>query len=263
MPDIIRKSDLAFRRKAAPIAVAVLALVGVAAVVFYLYARSQVERRNDLVCAMNMKEIGFALITHHDLTTRFPARDHIRKGAPPGLSWRVAICQYLEEGEDDELDYDHLCWSFRHDEPWDSAANLKLANQRPAELVCPSLARSSRRRTTYFAVAGPDTCWPEGEGIRISDSADGTSHTGMVAESHDLDAVWSQPRDRSLDVMRASGDKQREGLSSAHPGSRVHIAMADGAVRTVSANIDTEVVQQLFNRHDGVPDSVAMNSWDQ
>ena len=75
----------------------------------------------------NLQMIGLAFHNHHDLYSKFP-----KAGGPAeatdtnkdGLSWRVQLLPYLDEGE--------LYREFHLDEPWDSDHNRTLIERMPA-----------------------------------------------------------------------------------------------------------------------------------
>jgi hypothetical protein len=222
----------------------------------------QAARRSE--CMNNLKQIGLALYNYHDIHGSLPARTNAKEDGS-GLSWRVAILPYIEQQA--------LFKSFRQDEDWNSSANLPLAKQRPYVYRCPSDKTSGPTQTNYYAIGGDDTCWPDNRKITFSSVTDGTSNTLLVVESHDVGAVWSEPRDLEANKLAPTQSGQsRQWISSRHqrdegpvyidealgfrqkgPVTCGNVALADGSVRYLAPNVDPKIVRQLVNRRDGQP----------
>src|SRR4051794_27214810 len=60
----------------------------------------------------NLKQIGLAFHNSHDTMGYFPGGVYDASGKKVGLSWRVAILPFIEQGP--------LYMQFKLDEPWDS-----------------------------------------------------------------------------------------------------------------------------------------------
>jgi len=101
-------------------------------------------------------------------------------------------------------------------------------------------------KTTYLTVRGKDTIFPGKDGIGIAEITDGTSNTILLVEAGDAKAVeWTKPEDFTYDPRNP-----KNGLFGAYPGG-TNVALADGSVRFISDAIDPQILDRLFNRHDG------------
>ena len=107
--------------------------------------RSAVDRAK---CRNNLKQLGLSLDNYHDMNDLFPPT----AGETPQLSWRVALLPLLDNPPP---------FKYVHDEPWNSAANSRLARERIANYVCPAVDRprddEGRYFTAYVAPTGRDT----------------------------------------------------------------------------------------------------------
>jgi hypothetical protein len=209
----------------------------------------QAARRS--VCTNNLKQIGLALHTYHDTHKTLPDRITLAADGSPGLSWRLSILPFLEQGP--------LYKQFRLDQPWDSPHNRQFANARPQLYACPSARRRLKSESDYYAIGGPDSGLPDGGAVTLEAiaGADGTSNTVMVVESHTFNATWSEPRD--LDPAKTSWKINQPHAPSSGHNSGASVLFGDASVRFLSADIDPQVVKQLANRRDGLP----AKDWDE
>jgi prepilin-type processing-associated H-X9-DG protein len=131
----------------------------------------------------NLRSIGTAIHSYHDVNHKLPSAIRDRNGKPL-LSWRVAILPYIEG--------DNMLPEFHVSEPWDSPHNLTLLDQMPAIYRSPREKKSSGTTMTYYRfVTGPGTAF-EREGITIDDIKDGLSNTIFVLEAGDA-VPWTKP----------------------------------------------------------------------
>lgn len=139
-------------------------------------------------------------------------------------SWRVLILPYLG--------HTGLYRRYRFNEPWDGPTNSLLLDQMPDEYRCPSLysGRSSATKTSYLAVVGQYTMWPNDAARKLHEVTDGADDTLMVVESYSREVNWMQPRDINFSdavSLFASGTESRVHLSAPHPGG-FNMLYADG-----------------------------------
>jgi hypothetical protein len=191
-------------------------------------------------CRNNLKQIGLALHNYHDVNKSFPPPATYDAQGRPLLSWRVLILPFLgEQG---------LYQQFRLDEPWDSPNNLPLASQMPEVFRCPSDPSLGPNTTSYVAITGAGTMFPPGRSVSVRDITDGTGNTVMVGELGGGSIVWTQPQDVVFNSsFVGSGD-----FSSYHPVGW-NALFADGTVRFVSDNVDTNTCRAMMTIQGGEP----------
>ena len=188
-------------------------------------------------CKNFLKQIAMALRDYHDANGCFPPAYIAGKNGKPLHSWRVLILPYLERTD--------LYKAYNFTEPWDGPRNHKLLASCPRLYQCPSdpsACASGSTQTSYFAVVGPKAAWP-GEKSRKLGTVDfpgGPSNTIMVVEVANSGIPWMEPRDLSLDVLRATGAKPPALAVSSNHGHNedffftydqhcgANVAMADG-----------------------------------
>jgi hypothetical protein len=191
------------------------------------------ESRNQL------RQIGLALWSYHDVHKQFPAAASYDKGGKPLLSWRVHLLPFLDQ--------EALYKEFRLDEPWDSDHNKKLIARMPA------VYRSSEDpkviaagKTSYLAPLGEATMFPGKEGVRVRDVTDGTSNTIFIVDADDAHAVeWTKPEDLPIDSKAP-----RKGLSKRHDETYLTL-FVDGSVHGLPAKIKDTMLYALFTRAGG------------
>ena len=196
-------------------------------------------------CRNNMKQIGLALYNYHDQFEMFPAAT----AGDPLVSWRVRILAYLDQA--------HLYNAYRFEQPWDSNENLDHARTTIPVFVCPSNKLQPReadqlKATAYAMLIGPRAFGRLDGEVRLKDVTDETTTTIAVIEACGRNIVWSEPRD--VDIVEfpprvnAPGRKRGESDgwgSSRHVLKGTHALMADGSVKTINQNIDSEVLRRL------------------
>jgi len=149
------------------------------------------------------------------------------------LSWRVTILPYIDETA--------LYEQFHLDEPWDSDHNIKLLDKMPAAFKHPSYV-GPEGHTVYLAPYFEDTIW-NADTPKLGSITDGTSNTIALFEVNDAHAVpWTKPDDLDLhevellDCFRPTGS---------------NVAMFDGSVRFISADIDYSVLKAMVTSAGG------------
>ena len=86
--------------------------------------------------------------------------------------------------------------------------------------------------TNYVVVVGPKTLFPGSNSTRKAQIKDGLSRTIMIVETVDSGIHWMEPKDLDSRKMDFRLNGSADEISSHHPG-RVHVAMADGTIRSV------------------------------
>jgi hypothetical protein len=116
-----------------------------------------------------------------------------RQGNPNGLSWRVHLLPYVEEGA--------LYRQFRFDEPWDSDHNKKLIAQMPKVFAAPGVKTKEAGMTYYQAIVSSATdqirtVFVQSPNARqgLYNIPDGTSNTIAFVEAAEP-VIWTKPDD--------------------------------------------------------------------
>lgn len=208
------------------------------------------EAARRAACLNNLKQISLGLQNYYSAHGHFPPAYVADADGRPMHSWRVLILPYME--------WKSLYDAYDFDEPWNGPNNRKLAGSMPNEYCCPSSEDSQYElgMTNYVAVVGPKTVWPEGETVKMDDIPDGTGNTIMLVEIADPDIRWMEPRDLSFEeAVRGVNPKSERGISSPHVWCNgyffhdtpvVHVALADGSVRSLAAGISPKKVEALL-----------------
>jgi hypothetical protein len=207
------------------------------------------------VAVNRLKQIGLALHNYHDSMGTFPA-GYVGPDGKPGLSWRVAILPYIEEGT--------LHREFKLNEPWDSEHNKKLLHRMPQVYEIPGTIISNGK-TFYRSFVGPNAFIPGPppgvkvpmsssvpgnpngspiHGRRITSISDGTSNTLMVAEA--VEGVeWTKPDDLPFtDGFGTPGPLPRLG---GHFEDGFHALFCDGSVRFFRNDVNEQVLRALIS----------------
>ncbi len=203
-------------------------------------------------CRNNIKQIMLALHNYHDVYHTFPPAYVTDRDGRPMHSWRVLILPHLDQQS--------LYKEYDLDEPWDGPHNHELISRMPQVYGCPNV--NEEGFTSYVAVVGSHTCWPDAQGAAIRQIVDGTSNTIALIEWNPSDIHWTEPRDPDLKeaVRRMSSHDMREAGGHRHESylyeymTGRHVAFADGSARYVSNGIDADVVSAMLVVDDGVTD---------
>ncbi len=192
----------------------------------------------------NLKQIGLAMHSYHDVHGAFPSNSYDKDGKPL-LSWRVQILPYLEQQA--------LYQQFKLNEPWDSPTNKPLAKVvirtygvpgRPTEpgltyFQCFTQPKNSKDNARPFLKEG------QTKGLQYQNIPDGTSNTIMVAEAADP-VIWSKPDD-----MMYEAGKPIPKLGG--PNGRFTLLWCDGSVRTFRrGQIDDTNLRNVITGNDGI-----------
>ena len=144
------------------------------------------------------------MLNYESVQGHFPDPAGAQVDGTPGLSWRVHILPFLDEGE--------LYDKFNLDEAWDSEHNLALIDQMPDAFKSP-LAKGVEDNKTIFQIPiSATSAFRPGEELKIRDVSDGTSNTLLIVTTAPTKAViWTcllytspSPRDRTRSRMPSS-----------------------------------------------------------
>ncbi|HVW00043.1 MAG TPA: DUF1559 domain-containing protein, partial [Planctomycetaceae bacterium] len=144
---------------------------------------------------MKLQQIGLAFHNYHDAYTKFPAVDGPGAGMPgvkSGLSWRVYLLPYLDNGQ--------LYSEFHLDEPWDSEHNKKLIDKMPD--IYETAGVDEKGKTAIQVFTGAGTPFQSGQPSALADFQDGTSNTILaVIAGADQAGVWTKPEGLPFDAQ--------------------------------------------------------------
>ncbi|MFO0877631.1 MAG: DUF1559 domain-containing protein [Gemmataceae bacterium] len=202
----------------------------------------------------NMKQIGLAMHNFADINGGFPRAVAFRtKDGRPGLSWRVALLPYVEQGA--------LFQQFKLDEAWDSPANKPLLSRIPPVYLQPNQIPDGSGQTHYQVFVGKGTIFEEPanplelappggrpglglRGIRMVDIPDGTSNT-ILAVNASSTVPWTKPEDLTFDP--AMPLPKLGGPST----TAYTVLFADGSVRSMPVNTPEMTLKQAITRNGG------------
>ena len=190
------------------------------------------EAARRMQSANNMKQIGIALHMYHDTYNEFPPAVVKDADGKPLYSGMVCLLPFLEQAP--------LYDRFDKDKAWDSPENQAFSQISMPFLMDPSNPSRTPGQTDYLLVSGPGSALEDAPGARtLAGITDGTSNTILVMEVKG-NASWAAPNTWDL-------NKPFDGN---HPGV-VLVLMADGSVRTLSRNIDPQMLRRMVERNDG------------
>ena len=190
----------------------------------------------------NLKQIGLALRTYHEIYGRFPVGESPGmkyKDGKPLHSWRVYLLPFVEQ--------EPLYRQFHLDEPWDSPHNIQFAD-RVIPVYTNPRANLEPGYTNYVAPQGPNTVLGSNRMMRYRDITDGESQVILVMEVGPENAIpWSQPDNLEIDPDDVIGSIRPE-----HDDFQA--LMCDGSVQRFSIGVMfSDVFMRLIQRNDGEP----------
>jgi uncharacterized protein DUF1559 len=173
------------------------------------------------VCGERLKRLALAVWQYSDAHGSMPPPYVAGPDGTAMYSWRVLVLPYLD-GADFYSQFD-----FR--QAWDSPHNLALVRDHPeiGEIFhCPSDSSPKDGITSYVAVVGTETLWPEGTTLSFDDLVEGANRI-LLVERKGTGILWTEPRDISYD--EATG-----GLSPfASHRDQAHFVLPTGRVGTL------------------------------
>lgn len=192
-----------------------------------IYVKEHAPRAS---CAANLRDIMFALKEYDSKNGSLPPAFIAAANGKPMHSWRTLLLPYLDEQA--------LHAQYNMSEAWNGPNNSKLAVSL-REFVCPSHP-GKPGATSYLAVVGPNTGWPDKKPLKLSELPDDGRNTIMLVEIADSDIPWTEPRD--LTIEEAIGAIQ----SGPHGGDATNVAFADGRIRCLPAYIPRDALERFL-----------------
>jgi len=218
----------------------------------------------------NIKQLSFGLFNYDTVFGSLPP--HASRDAQGALlhSWRTILLPYFE--------HELLSEKIDRESPWDSHANNAIFPGVPLRDVEIETFRSpleadgtkSFAETSYFAIVGDGTLWPETGSASLGDIPDGPENTILLIEAVGRGVRWCEPRDLTLDEavdLLAEGSLREKGswqtwvdkgffLSVRYKSDGLFarsVAFADGSVRILYPLGDRELARALLTRNGGEP----------
>lgn len=247
-----KRSPFQYSIQALLVFTAVIAVLLAFVVVPWYHTFRETNRRN--VCSSRIRSISQAIIDFESAKGHFPPAYLADENGKPIHSWRVLILPYLGEKE--------LYRKYNFDEPWDGPNNRKLHSEIVSAFRCPSDIHSqASTMTSYVAVGGPETFWPGEKKLKRKDILDRIEETILVVEFSNSDIHWMEPRDLNFEeISMTINGKEKKSMSSEHRGI-AHASFGDGAVRSVSDDIDPEVLRALLTASGRDGHFISTNCW--
>ena len=189
----------------------------------------------------NMRQQSLGMLNYESNWMKFPPREK------DGLSWRVHILPFLEEGD--------LHSRFHLDEPWDSPHNIQLLDEMPEVYACPSVKLPPGY--TVYQVPYTDVATnPQPQDLAMFDTSgrnagwgsitDGSSNTAILLEVDASAAVeWTKPADWEYDPS----DPKRD-LGHVQPGV-ILVNFVDGSNHAISNDTSSEVFKAMITKAAG------------
>ena len=222
-----------------------LALLALVAALLLAPAFPGVRKRRRSPCSNNLKQMGLALHSYHDVWNCLPPAHVADEQGRPMHSWRVLILPYLDQQALYEL-YDF-------DQPWDSPNNREVAQQMPSVFRCPEDRFAGPTDTSYVTLVGPGALCEGTTPTTFADVTDGSSNTLAVVEMSDSGILWTEPRDLDAEQMRFTINAPGGvGIRSNHPGG-AEALMLDGSVRFLCDEISSDQLNALITRAGAEP----------
>lgn len=183
----------------------------------------------------NMRQIGLAMHSYHDLYKQFPPAYTTNWEGKPMHSWRTAVLPFTDDPEAIAV-YEQVDW----DKPWDDPANAIL--QKPVPVYSGPGSNVPPDMTVYLAVVDPKAVFRGADPIQFREILDGTANTVVVVEGTPSQAVpWASVEDVTADeFINPPMDFQ-------HRGGQ-HIMMADGSIRFLSGDTAPGLREALVTR---------------
>ena len=266
----------------------VIAIIGILIALLLPAVQAAREAGRRSSCQNNLKQIGLAVQTYHDLERSLPPGS--TDPALAGSSGFAAILPFLENSNTYTL-YD---FSKGNSDP----VNLQAVSQRIKTFICPTnvFARAvpngcdanNRAPGTYAFSSSSGDPYAQSNGAianhlgpqtNLAAILDGTSNTFLAGESHwnfkDYNftsgpcagqtrggfTYWSSPYPLAtvfstlgpFNPQRMNGDSKRlYNFRSNHPGG-VNMLNVDGSVRYIADNIDHMILDAYATRDGGEP----------
>ena len=191
-----------------------------------------------------------AVVNYHDANGHYPPAFIADENGTPIHSWRVLLLPYLEKQE--------LFDRYDFTQPWNSEANLRLAEEMPAVYAFHGSYEAGVVTTNYLAVVGENTVWPGSSYRKAGEVTDEQASTILIVENVGEEVHWMEPRDLHVDSMSYQVNHSK-GVGSKYLAPAV--VMLDGSLRRLENELPDDVFWALLTVNGGEPLTSAGDSW--
>jgi len=215
----------------------VMACAGILLALLLPAVQAAREAARRAACTNQLRQISVAMFNYEMEHGCFPPAYLADEDGRPMHSWRVLLLLHLgEQALYDQYDFD---------EPWDSPANLALADRMPSVYRCPSDTGFDVSETSYAMIVGPGTISDGTSATSSAEITDGASDTILLVEAAGSGIPWMEPRDLDAgEISYLVNDPIDPGIQSDHPGC-ANVAMCDGSVQALPDSTDPERVEAM------------------
>ena len=136
-------------------------------------------------------------------------------------------------------EYDSLLLRFDYRAAWNAIGpNAEISSEEVAMFVCPSRRTGGKAESDFFFPVGPDFAFQEGVNS-TQRNIFGLSGTIVMYEASNQGIRWAEPRDPLL-------NSKSPRLPPSHHEGSTNVVLGDGSIRSISADIDPEVLSKLL-----------------
>ena len=180
----------------------------------------------------NLKQIGIDVLNYHDVYHAMPNESEVKQHQ----SWITKVLPFAH-GYQEEADFD---------KPWHADVNRPLFESVVPEFLNPDLPTDKTHTADGYGVshyAGNEALFASEHPQSLADLPGGSSQTILAGEINADIAAWGEPGANLRPAVLATAGRRGFGGSPYAP--TVVIVMADGRTRTVSKDIDPDVLRAL------------------
>jgi prepilin-type processing-associated H-X9-DG protein len=224
-----------------------MAVIGVVGGSFVSAVRKARDAACTSECHGQLYFLAYALRNYHDTYETFPPAAVMGPDGRPWHSWRTLLLPFIEQRE--------LYADYSFDEPWNGPSNRALSPTALRAFHCDA-DTGPTTNTSYVAITGPGTMWPDGQTLSLSEIPNGGKDTIMLVEINGSGIHWMEPRDLRIDKMTLEiNGAPGNSISSKHLNGAV-VAYADGHIELLGPETTAASIRRgllMVDEHESVP----------